>query len=102
MLGSEHAGERAAAALHAEAFRKRHGLSWEGMLALPPVEAEPAPRPPEPPSPPTSRQAQPKPQASRAARAGERWWSNNAPEHMKAVALVIAWISLPVLLTVFL
>ena len=38
MLGSEHAGERASAALQAEAFRKRHGMTWEEMLALPPVE----------------------------------------------------------------
>jgi hypothetical protein len=28
MLGSEHAGERAAAGLQAEAFRKKHGLTW--------------------------------------------------------------------------
>ena len=104
MLGSEHAGERASAGLQAEAFRKRHGLTWEGMLSLPPFLAEPAPRPPEPPPPPTSRQAQPKSQTSQtwAACAGDRWWSSNAPEHMKAVALVIAWISLPVLLTLFL
>jgi hypothetical protein len=38
MLGSEHAGERASAALQAEAFRKRHGMTWEEMLALPAVE----------------------------------------------------------------
>jgi len=38
MLGSEHAGERASAALQAEAFRKRHAMTWEEMLALPPVE----------------------------------------------------------------
>jgi hypothetical protein len=45
MLGSEHAGERASAALQAEAFRKRHGMTWEEMLALPAVEvvAEPEP-----------------------------------------------------------
>ena len=30
MLGSEHEGERSSAALQAEAFRKRHGLTWEG------------------------------------------------------------------------
>ena len=53
MLGSEHAGERASAALQAEAFRKRHGMTWEDMLASRPVEvvAEPEPvwTPPEPP-----------------------------------------------------
>ena len=38
MLGSEHAGERASAALQAEAFRKKHGLTWAELLALPPVE----------------------------------------------------------------
>jgi hypothetical protein len=32
MLGSEHAGERASAGLQAEAFRKRHGLTWEEMI----------------------------------------------------------------------
>ena len=60
MLGSEHAGERASAALQAEAFRKRHGMTWEEMLALPPNEIvvesvwtpPPAPEPmPEPVSP---------------------------------------------------
>jgi hypothetical protein len=50
MLGSDHAGERAAAALQAEAFRRRHGLTWAELLALP----EPTPEPPEwtPPPPP--------------------------------------------------
>jgi hypothetical protein len=38
MLGSEHAGERASAALQAEAFRKRHGMTWEEMLNMAPVE----------------------------------------------------------------
>ena len=42
MLGSAHAGERAAAALHAERFRKQHGLTWGEMLA-----AQPAPEPTE-------------------------------------------------------
>ena len=54
MLGSEHAGERASAALQAEAFRKRHGMTWEEMLALPPVEVvepEPVWTPPETPRP---------------------------------------------------
>jgi hypothetical protein len=51
MLGSDHAGERASAALQAEAFRKRHGMTWEEMLALPAVEVvvEPVWTPPEPP-----------------------------------------------------
>ena len=37
MLGSEFDGERAAAGLQAEAFRKKHGLTWEQMLSLPAV-----------------------------------------------------------------
>lgn len=59
MLGSEHAGERAAAGLHAEAFRKKHGLTWAELLNMAPVgpeavweddfEDEPEPEPPPPP-----------------------------------------------------
>ena len=45
MLGSEHAGERAAAGLQAEAFRKKHGLTWADLLALPPVEVVMEPEP---------------------------------------------------------
>jgi hypothetical protein len=57
MLGSEHAGERASAALQAETFRKRHGLTWEEMIqgktvylggAPPWQKPEPAPPPPPP------------------------------------------------------
>ena len=33
MLGSEHAGERAAAGLQAEAFRRRHGLTWDQVVS---------------------------------------------------------------------
>jgi hypothetical protein len=33
MLGSEHQGERAAAALQAEAFRRKHGLTWEQIVS---------------------------------------------------------------------
>ena len=60
MLGSEHAGERASAALQAEAFRKRHGLTWEAMLTLPPVEVE-KPSPPRPPEPPRAAPTPPPP-----------------------------------------
>lgn len=54
MLGSEHAGERAAAALQAEAFRKKHGLTWAELLALRPEDlhsesSQPPPPEPEPP-----------------------------------------------------
>jgi hypothetical protein len=52
MLGSEYPGERAAAGLQAEAFRKRHGLTWEAMLSLPSGEPAPSPERPEPPPPP--------------------------------------------------
>lgn len=31
-LGSDHAGERAAAAYQVEAFRKKQGLTWEKLL----------------------------------------------------------------------
>jgi len=53
MLGSEFEGERASAALQAEAFRKRHAMTWEEMLARPAVEVvvEPVWTPPEPPRP---------------------------------------------------
>ena len=33
MLGSSHAGERAAAALQAEAFRSKHGLTWAELVS---------------------------------------------------------------------
>jgi hypothetical protein len=32
MLGSEHAGERATAVLKAEAFRRKHGMTWEELI----------------------------------------------------------------------
>jgi hypothetical protein len=52
MLGSEHAGERAAAALQAEAFRKRQGLTWIEMMASETVFVDrpvsPSPLPPIP------------------------------------------------------
>jgi hypothetical protein len=32
MLGSEHQGERDAAALQAEAFRRKHGLTWAELI----------------------------------------------------------------------
>jgi hypothetical protein len=96
MLGSDYAGERASAGLQAEAFRKRHGLTWEGMLSLPPVDAAPDPEPPESPPPPAH--APP----AWGARTTTRWGSSNAPEQMKALAVVVAWISLPVLLCMYL
>jgi hypothetical protein len=46
MLGSEHAGERAAAGLKAEEFRKKHGLTWPQMLSLPPLMPDPPQRDP--------------------------------------------------------
>jgi hypothetical protein len=33
MLGSNHAGERAAAGLQAEAFRNKHGLTWDQLVS---------------------------------------------------------------------
>lgn len=38
MLGSEHDGERAAAALKATSWLKEHGLSWSDMVVPVPVE----------------------------------------------------------------
>ena len=55
MLGSEHAGERAAAGLQAEAFRRKHGLTWEKMLQ--PVVLNIPARQPEPPAPPPPKPA---------------------------------------------
>jgi hypothetical protein len=57
MLGSEHAGERAAAGLQAEAFRRKHGLTWEKMLQ--PVVLNIPARQPEPPAPPPPRAPEP-------------------------------------------
>lgn len=57
MLGSAHAGERAAAGLQAEAFRKKHRLTWAELLALSP--AEPIPEPPA--APPPTQPAPPSP-----------------------------------------
>jgi TorA maturation chaperone TorD len=52
MLGSAHAGERAAAALQAEALRRKLGLTWAELLATqdepPAPPAQPAWTPPEP------------------------------------------------------
>ena len=81
MLGSEHAGERASAALQAEAFRKRHAMTWEEMLALPAVEvvAEPVWTPP--PEPPVA-----------SARTGGR---------VAGFAVVVAWIGGAILINVY-
>ena len=50
MLGSDFAGERANAARHAEAIGRRHGLTWEDLLALKSEKEAPQPvREPEPP-----------------------------------------------------
>ena len=43
MLGSSAAGERDNAARFAEAFRRKHGLSWADLLAVTPPEPPPAP-----------------------------------------------------------
>jgi hypothetical protein len=54
MLGSEHQGERDSAARQAEAFRRKHRLTWAELLALPemPAASEPPVWAPEPPAPP--------------------------------------------------
>ena len=95
MLGSEFEGEQASAARQAEAFRKRHGLTWEQMLATPPPEivevVRPAPpEPPPPPSPP------PKPQAPPLHARPKFWGDFYRPEQalpaLYAVALMIGWV----------
>jgi hypothetical protein len=63
MLGSTHAGERAAAALQAEALRRKLGLTWAELLAS--QEDEPPSPPPPPartPEPQPAHQPQPAPQ----------------------------------------
>lgn len=57
MLGSDHAGERAAAALQAEAFRRKHGLTWAELLK--PVVLNIPARQPDPPPPPPPRSPEP-------------------------------------------
>ena len=60
MLGSSSAGERDAAALQAEAFRRKHGLTWDEVIngkevylgGNPPWHEPPAPPPPPQPPPP--------------------------------------------------
>jgi hypothetical protein len=92
MLGSEFDGERAAAGLQAEAFRKKHGLTWEQMLTPPsPSWARPweqqAPRPAadDPPSPPEPPPAPPPPQAAPRAAA---WRSRAFNIPAQAVAIL--------------
>ena len=41
MLGSAHAGERAAAAAKADEFVKRHGLTWGDVLSPPGLQVDP-------------------------------------------------------------
>jgi hypothetical protein len=40
MLGSDHAGERAAAGLQAEAFRRKHRLTWTELFIPAPAETD--------------------------------------------------------------
>jgi hypothetical protein len=115
MLGSDHAGERAAAGLQAEAFRKRHGLTWEQMLTSPsPSWARPweqseqeAPQPPPaPPPPPPRPQAPPTPDpyahapswAKPDTRPPDPAWTRYMPEQMKAAIYVIGLIGGTVLI----
>jgi hypothetical protein len=95
MLGSEHAGERASAALQAEAFRKRHGMTWEEMLALPAVEVvvESVWTPPiyDPRHPKVYPFIPPHARHPFTWRVDERW---------KAVAFVVAWVGGAVLINV--
>jgi hypothetical protein len=99
MLGSDHAGERAAAGLQAEAFRKKHGLTWEQMLATPPPEAvrpasePPPPRASEPPAwhPPPPRPPEPPPRPVVASL--DEWHAVFAPraKDTKGHRMAVAW-----------
>ena len=51
MLGSEHAGERAAAALQAEAFRRHHNLTWDQLVGGKTIAENVYVEPPSPPPP---------------------------------------------------
>ena len=96
MLGSEHEGERQNAARQAETFRKRHGLTWEGMLSLTPNEAQrPAWAPPEPPpAPPKSGAAPPWPYPAPEPRpivsSMKEWRAIYAPERKRTKDRVLA------------
>jgi hypothetical protein len=65
MLGSAHAGERAAAAIQAEALRRKLGLTWAELLASQEAEPPPPPppvwTPPPPPEPPAWTAPEPEP-----------------------------------------
>lgn len=101
MLGSEHAGERASAALHAEAFRKQHGLTWAELLASPPVEVTEAapepvwtpPRPPQRPVRPETPRPRPRQQSPpQSPFVGGKW---------TAVAYAVACIGGAILINIF-
>jgi hypothetical protein len=104
MLGSEHAGERASAALQAEAFRKRHGMTWEEMLALPAVEVvmEPVWTPP-PARPPTPPPLCP-PLVLQIVAIADRlvaFQGFYVDSRLKALALVVAWVGGAILVNVY-
>jgi hypothetical protein len=69
MLGSDHAGERAAAALQAEAFRRKHGLTWAELIngkeiylgGNPPWQTKPEQKPQWTPPPPPPETPKPEP-----------------------------------------
>ena len=69
MLGSEHDGERANAARLADRLIRETGLTWEGVIAAPPV-AQPEARP---------RPAQP---------AGAPWWTASGTVSGEAHAIL--------------
>ena len=109
MLGSEHAGERAAAGLQAEAFRKKHGLTWAELLALPPVEvvAEPAwePKPhPTDPEPPQWNPSTPIPPEWLSPRPGpwkRRWYKSVKVFHTTCEIFVMCMFLIGCVLTLY-
>src|SRR4249919_707795 len=73
MLGSDHAGERDAAAHQAEAFRRKHQLTWAELLAIPPIAAAPLPPEPDPPTPSAPEASAPPPPNSYDPVAAAAW-----------------------------
>lgn len=104
MLGSAHDGERAAAALHAEAFRRRHGMTWEELIRGPaPAWSRPweqtRPQPePEPAAPPSDPRAHAPSWAKPNTRPPDPAWTLHVPEQMKALLYVVGLIGGTILL----
>ena len=87
MLGSSHAGERAAAALQAEAFRRKHRLTWPELLGIPTVEA--TPEPDHPPRPPPTTPERPVPKEGKTTSEDRAWMAFGCLSAGGLVALLL-------------